>query len=112
MIHEIPPSPESYRKSHRLLGPYLHRAKFSCSHFAALSDASRDRKLNFGEKARYFLHRLICTFCANYDKQMRALSAVLKAAYHEKTKLEPDAAFLNSLRKKLDEVAENDSSNH
>lgn len=111
MKTNLPPAPESYRRSHRLLAPVLNRMHLSCSHFSELTVLSMDRRLSFGERLRHILHFCICGMCRKVVKQMQSIRALVRASIIDGQSSQPDPEFLASLRGKLKEISgEADSS--
>ena len=105
MKSDLPPLPESYCRSHKLLGPGLHKLQVSCRHFADLSLQSMDRPLTLGEKFRRRFHFVICSVCRNFEKQVRSLSALVKASFPDQEVRKPDPEFLSSVRAKLESIS-------
>jgi len=108
MNSPLPPPPESYRSSHKLMGPVLHKLHVSCSHFSDLTLVSLDRPLKPGEKLRFWFHYLACSVCRNFRKQMMALSALVRSAFPVREQVVPDAEFLSKAREKLIDLASRD----
>ena len=105
MKANLPPPPKSYRRSHKLLAPVLHRLHMSCDHFSDLTLQSMDRRLTPGEKLRHFLHFIACSVCRKFVKQMRALSQLVKASVAEQEERRPDPGFLTAVRARLHDIA-------
>jgi hypothetical protein len=105
MKPNLPPAPESYRRSHKLLGPALNKLHLSCSHFSELTVVSMDRKLTFGERLSQIIHFCVCGMCRKVVKQMQSLRALVRASFAEETTRQPDPEFLNNLRGKLKEIS-------
>lgn len=101
----LPPPPESYRRSHKLLGPGLHKLHLSCSHAAEINLQSMDRPLTPGEKVRHWIHYIICPVCRKFEKQMCSLSALVRSSFTEQEPPKPDPGFLSSVRAKLEGIA-------
>jgi hypothetical protein len=111
MKTNLPPAPQSYRRSHKLLGPGLNKLNLSCSHFSELTVASMDRSLTFDERIRHLLHFCICGMCRKVVKQMQSLRTLVRASITEDASRRPDPEFLTNLRDKLKEISsETDSS--
>lgn len=101
----LPPPPESYCRSHKLLGLGLHKLKISCSHFSDLTLQAMDRPLTAREKFRMRLHYIMCSICRSFEKQMRSLSRLVRASFSEQTPPAPDPDFLTSVRAKLESIS-------
>lgn len=105
MKSDLPPPPESYCRSHKLLGSGLYRLHLSCSHFADLSLQSMDRPLSLAEKFRHRLHFIICSVCRKFEKQMHSLTALVRASFADQEPQKPNPEFLLSVRAKLESIA-------
>jgi hypothetical protein len=105
MKPELPPPPESYCRSHKLLGSGLQKLQLSCSHFSDLTLQSMDRSLTPAEKFRCRFHFVICSVCRKFEKQMRSLSALVRASFAEQEPQKPDPEFLSSVRAKLESIS-------
>lgn len=106
MNSALPPPPKSYRRSHKLLAPALHKLHLSCSHISEINLQSMDRPLTVGEKIRHWLHYTICPVCRKFEKQMRSFTALVKSSFASQEPPEPDPEFLSSLRAKLESIGE------
>lgn len=104
MKSALPPPPQSYRRSHKLLGPGLHKLHLSCGQIADISLQSMDRPLTFVEKLRHGFHHLICPVCRKFGKQMRSFSVLVKSSLTEQEPRTPDPEFLSSVRAKLESM--------
>lgn len=105
MNPDLPPLPGSYQRSHRLLGPGLHKLHVSCRHFSDLTLQSMDRPLTRGEKFRSRFHFMICSVCRKFEKQMRSLPALVQASFADQEARKPDPEFLTSVRSKLERIS-------
>jgi len=111
MRTKLPPAPDSYRRSHKLLGPGLNKLNLSCSHFSELTVLSMDRKLTFGERLSQILHFCVCRMCRKVVKQMQSLRALVRTSIAQDKLRQPDPEFLTGLRAKLKDISsETDSS--
>lgn len=111
MKTNLPPAPQAYRRSHKLLGPGLNKLNLSCSHFSELTVLSMDRRLTLGERISQILHFCVCGMCRKVVKQMQSLRALVRASITEEATRQPDPEFLTNLRVKLKEISnETDSS--
>lgn len=110
MKSELPPAPESYRRSHKLLGPVLHKLHMSCHHFSELNLLSMDRRLSLKERIPLLLHFCICGMCRKVTKQMKSLRALVRASVMENQLRQPDPDFIARVRGTLVQIAsESDS---
>jgi hypothetical protein len=109
MKPELPALPESYYRSHKVLGPAMHKLHVSCRHFAELSLVSMDRPLTLGEKFRHRFHFLICSVCRDFEKQMRSFAELVRASFTGRKTEDPSPDFLASVRGKLEVVAKTDA---
>jgi large-conductance mechanosensitive channel len=105
MKSNLPPAPESYRRSHKLLGPPLNKLHLSCSYFSELTVTSMDRRLTFGERLSQIIHFCVCGMCRKVVKQMHSLRALVRASVTEDQARQPDPEFLANLRDRLKEVS-------
>lgn len=105
MKPNLPPPPDAYCNSHKRLGPGLHKLGLSCGHFAELSLKAMDRPLTRREKWRYRCHFLVCAICRNFEKQMLSLHALVNASFSSKEPAQPDPAFLDAVRARLNQEA-------
>jgi hypothetical protein len=64
-----------------------------------------DRPLTHGEKFRRRFHFIICSVCRKFEKQMRSLSALVKASFADQEPRKPDPEFLSSVRAKLESIS-------
>jgi len=107
MNTKLPPAPESYRRSHALLGHGLNKLHLSCSHFSELTVLSMDRRLSFGERMRQIIHFCVCGMCRKVTRQMHSLRALVRVSITANESRQPDPEFLASLRAKLKDTAAN-----
>jgi hypothetical protein len=105
MKTNLPPAPEDYRRSHKLLGPALNKLHLSCGHFSELTVLAMDRRLSFGERFRSFVHFCVCGMCRKVVRQMRSLRALVRASVMQEQSRRPDPEFLATLRDKLKEIS-------
>ncbi len=89
-----------------MLAPVLKLLHMSCNHYSDLTLQSMDRPLDFGEKLRLRLHYLACSMCRDFQKQMNALSALVKSTFASQEPAKPAPAFLETVRGKLTEIAD------
>ena len=105
MKPNLPPAPEEYRRSHRRLGPVLHKLHLSCSRFSELTVISMDRPLTFRERLSQILHFSICGICRKVAKQMHSLRALVRASVMQDETRQPDPEFLAALHEKLKQIS-------
>jgi predicted anti-sigma-YlaC factor YlaD len=101
----LPPPPESYCRSHKLLGSGLHKLHLSCRHFSDLTLQSMDRPLTPAEKFRCRFHFIMCSVCRKFQKQMRSLSMLVRASFADQEPPKPDPGFLASVRARLESIS-------
>ena len=78
----------------------------SCRHFTELTLVAMDRPLTPGEKVRRRFHFVACSVCRGFDRQMKALGPLMRAAFAERPQPSPDPEFLGRLHRELSSISD------